>query len=411
MVNSITSYNQTNSDLANKENINSIVWTGDDNPFVKLGLIAIPGTINSQLKFLRENCQYSPKESEAEKITIGNLDKDLKEPESFLGRLKEKPMNYSELQNYYNLCSSKTKNRKPQTFSIIKNFFDKKIYNDKDFSIDPELFNALAGEDGNLSYEEFMKVREENYFGETKKDFGETNYYNRLQYKNLGQLLTPMDAVWFKERVLGEKFNRREEEPVIKGSSPKYLVDNELNIYDFTDTKTMAKICDMGKSQLENILNYFKTHDLKFKDIKGNEISIQKLLTKFDESDLRLEVFVGKNENQLTKFDLKGVLINAYNHTYFTDNEDILKEEGITDDFLLDFIHELMHSYAYFNKINGSWGDHNKIENEIYAEHGGQIVLAYLHKDPNRINELENYNFLSEDSPYKKYEKIFLSNE
>ncbi len=330
----------------------------------------------------------------------------------FLKILKEKPMTKKDLQAYYTKIS-KTRNK--EDYALIANFFDAKLSGgNKERLIDNSLFADFAGKDGILTYDKFIIVKNEDYLSRTKKNFGGINPYNELNLKHLSEELSLDDVFKYRGKLRAE--GKIEQRSTIVNEMPIYLIDRNNNIVSDDKEKIRSIEYKSTKKQLDAALEYIKQNDIKFPDKFGKETSLKKVLQEVEDKGYPIKI--SRNLESKGVFGQE-VVVGSRETCTFVDKNDVLYKKGISDDFLLTLTHELMHVHDYTNEVSGKWqrylqhgekyNHEQELNQESYAEFGAHSALAHLHQDKEHMEELKNYSELPEDSPYKKYEKEFLS--
>jgi hypothetical protein len=325
---------------------------------------------------------------------------------NFFNSLKNAPagMSYENLSNYYAQLMDKVKNSNGNVsdedltdLNLISNIFETPEHTAGGQKIPKELINkklfeALAGSDKQLSYDELISLKNKDY-EEYKKEFP-----NKTEFYNFGEKsLSTDDISKFQKDVLGWK------NPLLNKNTSLAYFDNNKN-YVSADELT-----NRATTQLDEL----KKLDIKFKDKNGKEVDVQNVIKTFEQEGYKFRILSKEEQEKESAIgffdsdqDKKEIVFNP-SKMDLSPKKGVDKSDKVSDNFAGTFLHELMHYWDLHENYQNSPDKFQDvkavIKKESYAEDSSTRAIA-AYKGINPDEKLKDYSKFEQNflKPYKK---------
>lgn len=313
--------------------------------------------------------------------------------DNFLTILKRNgSFNYNQLSSYYSDLRQKDSNKTitsedKSDLNLLTNVFVKNDQIKNPMMIDKGLFDKLAQNDGDLSYSDFTSLRHYDYKNYTQV---ENSRYKYL-YAPYDHILNNNDIGYFKEEI--------PKNPL----SSDYYFDDDDNFIS-SDAKMQKE-----NEELEKMLSYIRSHDVKFKDANGKEINAKDVLKKYEDLHGTFKISDGQDmqtcQTLFTMNDSSGKSDNSFQISINSKKNDLfsLKNVDAKSKLNMNFFQSVLHELMHFNDLNVNYNFNvdsfisksNTLKREAYAEKTAVIAVETI-KNPDEDPDLKDYSIHEE---------------
>lgn len=311
-------------------------------------------------------------------------------------------ISYEDLSNYYSTLKEKINTSKEsisnedlKNLNLISCIFETPEYTSNEQKhqkelINKKLFDALAGKDEKLSYNELVDLKNKDYNQKAKSFPNKIEFYGAEKH-----ILSKVDILKFQGEVLGWR-------------NPSLENTNEYNSMAYFDNDNNCISDDELNKKASEQLEELQKLDIKFKDKNGKIVDLQKVLKTFKDEGYTFRL-LDKDEQDKTfisgSFDcnlsVKEIAFNP-KEIDLTPQKGEDKNDKVSNNFIDFFVHELMHFWDMHENYGNDpykFVDRRKVlQQESYAEYSSTSALAVY----TEISEKEKFK------DYDDFEKTFL---